>query len=480
MNDEIWFGTEAAYHTGLTGLAKYDAYVASHPDAEEREESPYLSVVDGVGIITVQGSLYDAKFGWIGAMFGVTGYGDIQEALVQAVSDTNVRSIMLVVKSGGGAVSGVNETGQLIANVDKVKPVITYSPSMMASAALWLGVSGRKLYSSDTAIVGSIGTMMIMASRAKQLKDAGVDVRVIRSGKYKALGHPAEPITDEAVEKAQAQADYLSDIFISYVADRRGTTKTNAVKTFGEGREFVGQQAVDVGLVDEVKTYSAAFTATKSLAIPDNKTKVFGASVVNSNITADNATQPQGNQMPNPHIPTPEQLAALAAGVSLDEQETDAEKKAKADAAAADEAKLKAEADAKVLEDQAGAVEKVTSLTAELATATTELATANATIAAMAASATEVQTLVTSLTALADIAKASISTMSVALGKTAPDLSAVKPEELGALHAETRDAFVAKFRTGKVAATGTKSEETKPKATMNPMFVAAANLKRVK
>ena len=184
--------------------------------------------------------------------------------------------------------------------------------------------------------------------------------------------------------------------------------------------------------------------------------------------------------MPNPHIPTPEQLAAMAAGVTLEVVETDAEKKAAAEAEAA---RVQAEADAAAaakLAEQEGAVAKVGELTTQLEAATTELTAAKATIETMTAAATALNAQVTSLSSLADVAKASITTMTIALGQAAPDLSAVKPEDLGALHAETKAKFVAKYKSGTVAATGTKTEQEAPKATVNPMFVAAANLKRVK
>lgn len=485
MNDEIWFGTEASFYSGLQGLAKYDAYVAAHPNEEEKEQSSYLSIVDGVGLITVQGSLYDGKFGWIGAMFGITGYGDIQEAMIQAIESQDVKSIMLVVKSGGGAVSGVNETAQLIANVDKIKPVITYSPSMMASAALWLGASGREMFVSDTCISGSIGTLMVLASRSEQLKKEGIDARVIRSGKYKALGHPVEPLTDEAVEKAQAQADYLADIFLAHVAERRGVTKAAALKAFGEGREFVGAQAVTAGLVDGVKTYSATFTLTKSLAIPDNKSKVVGAHVVNPGITADNGNQSQGTVMPNPHIPTPEQLAALAAGVVLDApdaaaqaaakklEEDAATKKAEEDAAAL----AAAEQEAQRIAAEADAPAQVVALTAQVETLTAEAATAKTTVETLTAEVAASKAKTEALVGLADIAKASIRTMSVALNRQVADLDAMAPEALAALHTEVKDLFVAKYKTGSVSAT-TKKVEAETKVSVNPLFIAAAQLKR--
>lgn len=466
--NEIWFGTEASYDFSLEALKKYDAHLVANPQAqltamdddEEEERSRYLSVVDGVGIITVEGPLVDRKLGWIGQMFGITGYGDVQQALLNAVADADVRSIMLVVRSGGGHVAGCHETAQLIANVDKIKPVVTYSPSTMASAALWLGVSARKVYAGETAIVGSIGTLMVMVSRAEALKNEGIDVRVIRSGKFKALGHPTEPISDEAVAKATSQADYLADIFLGYVAERRKVGKATARGQFGEGQEFVGAQAVSAGLIDGVQSYSASFMSAKALAPADNRTKLLADNSTSPAVTADNSGHSKGTPMPNPHIPTPEQLAAMAAGVTLDEPAATTPQAVQAEDPAADAA--------------------LAEVQTQLEAVTAEAAGLKAQIGDLTANAEALTAQVTALSGLAEIARASIRTMSVALSASTEGLADVAPEGLAALHAEVSEKFKAKFKGGSVAAVKPADIEVpKPAvATINPLFQSAALLRK--
>ena len=67
---------------------------------------------------------------------------------------------MLDVSSGGGQVSGVDDTAQLISRVNNVKPVVTYTGSTMG-AALWLGASANHTVAGKTAIVGSLGVIMV-------------------------------------------------------------------------------------------------------------------------------------------------------------------------------------------------------------------------------------------------------------------------------------------------------------------------------
>ena len=471
--NKFWMGTEDSYESSLIALAKVEDYRTKNPkaamgeDEDNPDRSPYLSVVDGVGIVTVNGSLLDGEFGILGSWYGITGYGDIQKAMVAAVRNADVKTIFLVVKSGGGAVSGVSETAKFIENVDKVKPVIAFSPSTMASAALWLGLGAREIYVSNTAIAGSIGTITVMASRYRQLQEDGIDTEVIRSGKYKALGNPAEPLSELAKEETQRTIDYLGDLFLGYVAERRGVNKIAADTKFGQGRTFVGEQAVAVGLVDGVLSYTQAFLTSKSKVVSDNSRRVVGATIDAGENTDHNAKQLEGKPM---HIPTPEELAAMAAGIDL---------KAETPAKSAD--LPEGEAAATSAEDAAAALatanEQLAEVTASLATATAELETFKATAETLQATLDSQAEAVAGLT---DIVRATIKTMSLPFNLETGALAELTGTDLVAKHKEISELFKSKVKAGGVAADTRETKEEAEKqtqtATVNPLFLAAAQL----
>lgn len=468
---DIWLGTEDSYRQAISGTQKLEAYQAQHgikaefhDDEEEENLKDYLQVVDGVAILNISGSLVNETLGWRGKYYGMTGYGDIQRAAVAAVKNPEVSSIMLNIKSGGGDVAGVQETAGLLANIDKIKPVTTYTSSYMGSAALWLGMAGREVFASETAIVGSIGTLIVMTSRHRMLQENGIDAVVVRSGKYKALGHPAEPMSDEAVAQAQEKADYLADIFLTYVAGRRKVTKAAADSKFGQGREFIGTQAEAVGLIDKVVRYSDAYLRAKALAGNDNRGRIFSATMPTDKPETYNSGTPKGqNSM---HIPTPEELAAMA-GVDLT-----AETSSEVDAAAST---TPVAASAQVPE----ASPELVLAAAQLATAQAELATAQAAVAAVqaelatakvAADAAQAQA-----TALADIVMASVKSMTVALYQTSASVDSIPVAELAAKHAEVSAQFKTKYRAGGVASTSATAQKvTAPAASMPPAFLELA------
>ena len=116
---QIWLGDDDSFITATVGtekaLAAFHeknkqplALAASSEEFDEEEYDHMYSVRDGIATVDVRGSLINAQLGVIGSWFGVVGYGDIANCLIQAVRDGNVTGIILKVASGGGAVAGVS------------------------------------------------------------------------------------------------------------------------------------------------------------------------------------------------------------------------------------------------------------------------------------------------------------------------------------------------------------------------------------
>lgn len=484
---QLWAGTPESHDAYLEGMLKAhaDAGFKAELDFDEEILGRILSVQAGVGVINISGSLVNGSAGF-GVYFGVMGYNDIRNALAAAVADPEVGAILLNVGSHGGAVDGVHETSQLIARVNTIKPVITYTGSAMASAALWLGSQGRFVYTAETATVGSLGVMMIHVDRTQQLAQDGVKATIVRAGIEKNLANPYEQLTEKAKAQLQEQADQLYDIFLAQVALGRGLKPAAADKLFGQGRVFLGHAAHEAKLVDAVGTYEDAFAKAQSLiktakAPSSSVRNIFGATNTSAvqaqasttaGLVADNLSNPlQGNEMP-PKPLSVEQLAAIAAGVDLNEQTPEQLADAGAKDPALELAKLKvpelvpgmkpvSELGAPVA--AAGASEAVSTLQAMLATAHSDLILARVNAAATDSALAAAKQAATDATAQAasfvNIARASIRTMGVHFGVSQEAAAAMSASEVLAEHTRLADLFKAKFKIDGVAAAVSEKPE---------------------
>jgi capsid assembly protease len=458
--EALWAGTEASFDVARSVLAQIQADISASVRAGSvldgnlrEEEVPYkLSVQGSIGVISIRGSLVNSDSPWLRYYDRVTSYHAIREALVYAASKPEIKGILLDVESGGGAVSGVEDTALLVAQVDKVKPVWAFSGGTMASAAYWLSAPARKIFTSKITVMGSIGTIVTHMEYSKQLKENGVGATVVRSGKFKGITSQVEPLSETAKAQLQAQVDALYDVFLEQVAESRGVAKSVAHERMGQGKEFIGAEAVEAGLADDVLSFDkvmSRLTATLDKAAnstqnlthsPIRNTSMTRKALTEQEIAALAAGAPAQAAGTAPAVDATEAAAAAAAAQATAAAAAAAQATAAAAAAAATTAAAPA---------AAPAVDAITLLTNQVVAKDADLLKANI---ALNAANERAATLEASLKGLATIAAGSIRTMKVALGQAVVDLSAATPEQIVAEHTAVKGAFEAHFKVGGVAA----------------------------
>ena len=98
---KVWYGNEKSYDAVLDAQVQLKAMLKANPGLDAFDPPSLLEVEDGVGLVSIAGPLINGSAGWL-AIFGVTGYDDIADALLEGVSDKSVKSIVLQVDSPGG------------------------------------------------------------------------------------------------------------------------------------------------------------------------------------------------------------------------------------------------------------------------------------------------------------------------------------------------------------------------------------------
>lgn len=281
--ERFWCGTDetlAAYVMGMKHIETAKPQASSDYEGDEVDRAPRLfSQIGDVGVISIAGPLVNSG-SWINEYVGRTGYPEIREALIYAATKEGVGAIVLDINSGGGSVSGVSDTAELIKRIDaEMIPVHTFSDSIIASAAYWLGSSARTMSVGQVAEAGSIGVLAVHKEYTKALEMEGVKATVMRAGEFKALGSPYEKFSDKAQVELQDQLDYLGQMFTQHVADARGVPYPTADSTMGQGRVFIGQQAVAVGLVDSVTTFDAVVSKAQGEIDSKKNLPQYGANI---------------------------------------------------------------------------------------------------------------------------------------------------------------------------------------------------------
>lgn len=462
LNTEValWCGTASSYDACLLARnAIHSAMMAgtltASYGAPDASAVPHLLKVHGnIGIVSVAGPLTNEDSVY-NRFFGITSYADVRRAATAAAIDPNVKKIALDIGSGGGAVSGVDDTAKLLSLIDKtMKPVHAFSGSTIASAALWLGASARSLDVGATTIGGSIGILSVHTETSKMMKDMGVTRTVLRSGQYKALVNGNEPLTEAAKAQALGMMDHIYGVFMGHVAASKKMDYAKADAAFGQGREFVGQQLVDVGLAKSVTTFDQWIAALqtqvdKSQGDPQNA----GNYQRGTTMKYKSFSQPQVDAMLASGM-TEDQVVASDAAAFASSEKIAAEAKIVADAAAA----LKAKTDADALIEAAKTSGSLTALVDRIASQEVALSGAKTSEAAAVSKAVALEA---QLDTCKTLVASSLNTMRVGLGQTASDLSAASVTDLLAQHATAKADFDKKFPGGQVSALSSTSEAEK-------------------
>lgn len=232
-------------------LAQTTMPMSANPDLDIFGEPLPVSEVtsDGIAIIPVCG-IMAAGIPEVFKRFGFTDPGDIAAEIREAAENQAVKGIMLDVNSPGGSIQGIPELADLVAEVNKIKPTISFTQYLNASAAYWVSCGAAAQFATKTAEVGSIGAYVAIEDCTKAFEIFGIKMEIFKSGKFKGMGIQGTSLNDEQRAAIQADVESIAAMFKSHVERERKGISSDAM----QGQTFMGEKAVSAKLVDKVAT----------------------------------------------------------------------------------------------------------------------------------------------------------------------------------------------------------------------------------
>lgn len=181
----------------------------------------------------------------------------VLENIDKAKKDNNIKGVMLVVDSPGGAVAPSIEVAYAIKELKQIKPVVVYASGVIASGSYYASIWADKIIANPGSIVGSIGVIMQGVNAEELMEKIGISTQTVKAGKFKESGTPSRKWTDFEEKQLQSVIDDTYNMFITDVANARNLDVKNHT-LFADAKIFTSKQAKEVGLVDEVATISFA------------------------------------------------------------------------------------------------------------------------------------------------------------------------------------------------------------------------------
>ena len=187
----------------------------------------------------------------------------VRNQLERARQDDAVKAVVLQIESPGGVVAACQEIVNEIEQVEK--PVVVSMGTLAASGGYFISAKADKIVALPATLTGSIGVIAQVPNIKGLYEKLGIEMEVFKAGKYKDMYAGLRELTPEERELLQEMTDQLYDQFVQLVAESRDLSEEE-VRALATGQLYTGEQAKELGLVDELGGLDTAIDLAANLA----------------------------------------------------------------------------------------------------------------------------------------------------------------------------------------------------------------------
>ena len=212
----------------------------------------------GISVIRMEGTIVTGD----GIGDGYIGSEYVGRQLRNAADDPMVDAIVLRVNSPGGTPAGAQEIARDMRYARDKKPIVVSMGDIATSSAYYVSAYASRIYADPDTLTGGIGTSWTFLDISGWMAAENLSVEVVKSGSRKDMGSQFRALTPEERDYAQEIVNESFERFITDVLAERPVDRA----AIEDARVFRGEQAHEIGLVDEIGNLQDAIAGAKSLA----------------------------------------------------------------------------------------------------------------------------------------------------------------------------------------------------------------------
>lgn len=193
------------------------------------------------------------------------GSDTVAAALRAARKDDSVKAIVLRVDSPGGSPVASEIVRREVVLAKEEKPVVVSMSDLAASGGYWIAMSADKIVADAGTLTGSIGVVYGKLNVKGLYELLGLTKDYVALGPNATINYPFENYTPAQRQTVLKFMRDIYDKFLEGVSEGR-ELPVEEVHRIGKGRVWLGNQAKELGLVDEVGGLERAVALAKELA----------------------------------------------------------------------------------------------------------------------------------------------------------------------------------------------------------------------
>ena len=226
---------------------------------------PESKAKDKVAVLYLEGQIYDD------GSDGIVGK-EVIKTLKKIQKDDAVKALVLRVNSPGGSANASEDIWRAIQKVkaDSI-PVVVSMGDYAASGGYYISCGADYIFAEPTTLTGSIGIFGTVPNVSKLRDKVGLDIDGVKTNKHADLQANMiyKGMNPEEHQLMQTMVENGYELFTSRCAEGRHVEQSY-IKSIGEGRVWLGNKGVEIGIVDKLGNIDDAIAKAVELAGLEN------------------------------------------------------------------------------------------------------------------------------------------------------------------------------------------------------------------
>jgi protease-4 len=193
------------------------------------------------------------------------GSGGFGRILRHVAADNRIKGVVVRIDSPGGDAFASDEIWHEMNALSRKKPTVISMSDAAASGGYYMAMTGDKIVAYPGTFTGSIGVVYGKVNLRGLYEKLGISKDILTRGRFADIDSDYKPMTEAERRKLREGIDDTYKVFVNRVAAAR-KRKFEEVEPLAQGRVWLGSQAKERGLVDELGGIDRAIELLKQKA----------------------------------------------------------------------------------------------------------------------------------------------------------------------------------------------------------------------
>jgi len=196
---------------------------------------------------------------------GVIASESFIKLLRQVGNDAGIKGVIVRIDSPGGDAIASDDILREMKLLGRKKPLVISMADVAASGGYYISMTGDSIIAYPDTITGSIGVIYGKINLRGLYDKLGIQKETLKRGRFADIDSDYQPLSDAGRDKLRESIGSVYQGFLVRVAEAR-KRKPEEIDALGQGRVWMGAQARERGLVDELGGLDRAIALVRAKA----------------------------------------------------------------------------------------------------------------------------------------------------------------------------------------------------------------------